>query len=199
MDYYNLIATSFQSTIETIAMSVDDLAGPIESGSELLANALLNDHKIISCGNGVDATLAQQFANNLLSRFEHDRPALPALALGGDGSTLTAIVQSNGINDIFSRQIRALGQQGDILLCINSTRNSPGLLRAIQAAHERNMQVVALSNSGDSEMSTLMGMEDVGITVAAPSQARTVELHTMTLNSLCELIEHRLFGGYNQE
>ena len=199
MNYYDLIATSFQSTIESIAMSVDNLAGPIESGSELLASALLNDQKIISCGSGVDATLAQQFASNLLSRFEHDRPALPALALGGDGGSLTAILQSNGINDIFSRQLRALGQPGDILLCINSSRNSPGLLRAIQAAHERNMRVVALSNNGDSELSALIGLEDIEISVAMQRQARIVELHTMTLNCLCELLEHRLFGGYNQE
>lgn len=199
MDYYDLIATGFQSTIENIAMSVDNLAGPVESGSELLAGALLTECKIISCGNGVDATLAQQFANNMLSRFEHDRPALPALALGADGSSVTAIAQSNGMNDIFSRQIRALGLPGDILLCVNSFRNSPALLRAIQAAHERNMHVIALSNSGDSELSALLGPEDVEISVDLQRQARIVELHTMTLNCLCELIEHRLFGGYNQD
>ena len=128
MDYYQIIAESFQSTIETIALSVDQLAGPIENGCQLMTQALLEDRKIVACGNGVDAALAQLFTSNLLSRFEHERPALPALTLGGDGASLTAIVQSSGVNDIFSRQVRALGQPGDVLLCISSSTGANNLL-----------------------------------------------------------------------
>jgi phosphoheptose isomerase len=194
MDYYQIIAENFQSTIETIALSVDNLAEPIERGSQLMARALLEDRKIVACGNGVDAALAQLFACNLLSRFEHERPALPALTLGGDGASITAIAHSSGVIDIFSRQLRALGQAGDVLLCINSSDGANNLLRAVQAAHERNMTVVALSNTGDSELSTLIRAEDVELRVDALRQPRIVELHTMAIHCLCELIDHSLFG-----
>lgn len=199
MDYYRIIAENFQSTIETIALSVDNLADPIERGSELLSRALLEDRKIIACGNGVDAALAQLFASNLLSRFEHERPALPALALGGDGASVTAIAHANGLNEIFSRQIRALGQPGDILLCISSSVGASNLLRAVQAAHERNMGVVALSNVNNAEISTLLQAEDVELRVNATRQPRTVEIHTMAIHCLCELVDHNLFGSYSQD
>jgi len=194
MDYYQIIAENFQSTIETIALSVDNLAEPIEQGSQLMARALLEDRKIVACGNGVDAALAQLFASNLLSRFENERPALPALTLGGDGASITAIAHSSGVIDIFSRPLRALGQAGDVLLCINSSNGANNLLRAVQAAHERNMTVVALSNTGDSELSTLIRSEDVELRVDALRQPRIVELHTMAIHCLCELVDHSLFG-----
>jgi len=199
MEYYPIIAENFQSTIQTIALSVDNLAEPLEKGSQLLSRALLEDRKIVACGNGVDAALAQLFTSNLLSRFEHERPALPALALGGDGASITAIAHANGVNEIFSRQLRALGQPGDVLLCISSSAGANNLLRAVQAAHERNMGVMALSNTGDSELSTLIRTEDVEIRVDAPRQPRIVEIQTMVIHCLCELIDHSLFGTYNQE
>ncbi|HDY83191.1 MAG: phosphoheptose isomerase [Gammaproteobacteria bacterium] len=198
MDHYPIIAENFQSTIETIALSVDNLAEPIERGSQLMTRALLEDRKIIACGNGVDAALAQLFTCNLLSRFEHERPALPALTLGGDGASITAITHSSGVVNIFSRQLRALGQAGDVLLCINSSGGANNLLRAVQAAHERNMTVVALSNTGDSEFSTLIRAQDVELRVDTRRQPRIVELHTMAIHCLCELIDHGLFGTYQE-
>ena len=199
MDYYQIIADNFQSTIETIAMSVDNLAPCIELGSQLMTQALLEDRKIVACGNGADAALAQLFSSNLLSRFEHERPALPALALGNDGANLTAIAHSSGVNEIFSRQLRALGQAGDVLLCISSSSGANNLLRAVQTAHERNMAVVVLSNVDDSELATLIRSEDVHINIDAPRRPRVVELQTMAIHCLCELIDHGLFGAYNQE
>ena len=199
MDHYQIIADNFQNTIETIAMSVDELAHPIEQGSHLMAQALLEDRKIMACGNGVDAALAQLFTSNLLSRFEHERPALPALALGSDGTGMSAIAQSNGLNDVFSRPLRALGQAGDVLLCISSTSGANNLLRAVQAAHERKMCVVALSNTADTELGAFIRAEDVELRIEAARQPRIVEMHTMAIHCLCELIEHSLFGTYNQE
>ena len=198
MDYYQIISGNFQDTIETIATSVDTLAEPVSRASQLMVRALLGDRKIIACGNGADGALAQLFACNLLSRFEHDRPALPALALSSDGASLTAIADTGGLNDIYSRQLRALGQEGDVLLCISSTGEANNLLRAVQAAHERNMEVVALSNATDSELGTLLQSEDVEIRIDSLRRPRVVELHTMTLNCLCELIEHSLFGSYQE-
>ena len=199
MDYYQIIANNFQRTIETIALSVDDLAEQIERGSQLIVTALLADRKIIACGNGVDASLAQLFACNLLNRFEEDRPALPALTLSADTASVTAIAQSGSINDIFSRQLRALGQAGDVLLCINSSTGTGNLSQAIHTARERNMSVILMSNSQDSALGALLGAEDVELRVNATRPARIVEIHTMAIHSFCELIDHSLFGHFTQE
>lgn len=199
MDHYLLISDNFQDTIETIALSVDALANPISEASQLLVDTLLRDGKIISCGNGADGALAQLFACNLLNRFEHDRPALPALALNSDGASLLGIAQGGGLNDTFSRQVRALGQPGDTLLCISSGGDATNLLRAIQAAHERDLTVVALLHAGDAELGSLLQQEDVRIAVDHPRRARVVEMHTMVLQCLCQLIDHSLFGAYSQD
>ncbi len=199
MDYYQIIADNFQSTIETIAMSVDTLAGTIERSTQLMVTALLADRKIIACGNGVDAALAQLFACNLINRFDEDRPALPALTLGADSATITAIALSSSINDIFARQLRALGQADDILLCINSSKGASNLVRAIQTAQERNMRVIVLSNSRDGELGALIRPEDVQLQVPATRQARIVEMHAMVIHNMCELIDHSLFGNYHRE
>jgi D-sedoheptulose 7-phosphate isomerase len=199
MDYYQIITDNFQRTIETMAMSADSLAEAIEQGSRLMAKALLADRKIIACGNGVDAALAQLFTCNLLNRFEEDRPALPAITLGADAAYVTAIAQSSSINDIFSRQLRALGQAGDILLCINSSRGTGNLLRAIQTAQDRSMGIILLSNSRDGELDALIRPEDVQLQVPATRQALIVEIHTMVIHNFCELIDHSLFGNYHGE
>ena len=197
MNYYRIIADNFQNTLDTVVMSVDPLAEGIERGGQLMAEALLADRKIIVCGNGVDAALAQLFTCNLLNRFDDDRPALPGLTLGANNATVTAIAHSIGISEIFSRELRALGQAGDILLCINSATSTDNLLRAVQAAQERNMGIVILSNARDSEIGTLMRPEDIELRVDATKQARIVEVHTMVIHHFCELIDHNLFGTYN--
>jgi D-sedoheptulose 7-phosphate isomerase len=199
MDYYPIIAANFQDTIETIAMSVDDLATMIERGSQLMASALLADRKIIVCGNGVDAAVAQLFTCNLLNRFEQDRPALPALSLAADNASVTAIAQAGAFNDIFSRQLRALGQPEDVLLCINSGEGASNLLRAVQTAQERGMGVIAMTNARDSTLGAVIRPEDVELRVNATRQARVVEIHAMAIHSFCELIDHSLFGTYNPE
>ena len=199
MDYYPIIAENFQSTIETIAMSVDDLAGLIERGSQLMASALLSDRKIIACGNGVDAALAQLFACNLLYRFEQDRPALPALSLTADNASVTAIARAGAFDEIFSRQLRALGQPGDVLLCINSAEGSSNLVRAVQTAQEREMGVIALTHARDSSLAGVIRPEDVELRVNASRQSRVVEMHTMAIHNFCELIDHSLFGTYHRE
>ena len=199
MAYYQIIADNFQSTIETITMSADDLATTIERGSQLMARALVAEGKIIACGNGVDAALAQLFTCNLLNRFEQDRPALPALSLAADNASLTAIAQAGAYNDIFSRQLRALGQPGDVLLCINSADGASNLLRAVSAAQERNMGVIVMTHMHDNTLGAVMRPEDVALQVNATRQARVVELHTMAIHNFCELIDHSLFGSYHQE
>lgn len=200
MDYYQRIAENFQQTIEAIAMSVDSLAPPIEQSAQMMTRALLEDRKIIVCGNGSDAALGQLFVSNLLDRVEQERPALPALSLGVDATSLTAIACSNDLQDIFARQIHALGQAGDILLCINSnSRGHDNLGEALRAATDRNMAVILLSNSRDKQLGPLLQPDSVELPVAAPRKPRVVELHSMIIQSLCDLIELNLFGAYEQD
>jgi len=199
MDFYQRIADIFQQTIEVIAMSVDNLAQPIEQASQLMTDALLQDCKIVACGNGADAAISQLFVSNLLSRFEHDRPALPAMSLGLDAASLTGIATSNSLDDVFSRQVHALGKEGDILLCVSSDGAQRNLSNAVQAAHDRNMSVVALSNSNDSQLRALLAEGDVELAITADRQPRIIELHAMTTQCLCEMIELNLFGHLDQE
>ncbi|MCB1841468.1 MAG: SIS domain-containing protein [Halioglobus sp.] len=199
MNFYNTIAGSFQATIEAISLSVDTLAPSIERAVQCMTRCLLDDKKILVCGNGPDAALAQLFAANLLGHHARERPALPAVALAADGAILSAIIRASGSRDIFARQIRALGQTGDVLLCLSSDGSDPTLLRAVQAARERNMTVITLSNSRDEETGALLAANDVELTIDAGSVARVVELQTMVIHCLCELIDLSLFGDYNTE
>jgi phosphoheptose isomerase len=200
MDYYQIIANNFQATIESIALSVDDLVDPLTRASALMSSALLQDRKILCCGNGVDAALAQLFASSLLDRFERDRPALPALNLAADGASVTAIGSHSGVSELFSRQIRALGQAGDVLLCINSAGSeADNLLRAAQAAGEREIGVVALTSDGAGQLNSLPGQDDVSIHVNTNRRPRNVEIHTMIIHCLCELLDQALFGPHHLE
>jgi phosphoheptose isomerase len=197
MDHYQIISGRFQAAIETIAQSVDILAEPLAESSALLTQALLADRKIIACGNGSDAALAQLFASKLLDRFEQERPALPAMALAADTASLTAIALQEGIEEIYSRQVRALGQGGDILLCIASGMPATNLQRAIIAAHERNMAVIILSTTTDEHMPQLLIDGDFALVIDCQRQTLATELHLMLLHALCELVDNNIFGNYN--
>jgi len=199
MDFYQIIAGKFQANIEAISISVDSMAGPIERATHLMTNALLTDRKIITCGNGPDAALAQLFTCSLLNRFENERPALPVLALSSDAATLSAIAAGSGFNELYSRQVRALGQSGDVLFCISSDEGNNNLIRAVQAAHERNMDVITLSNIGNGELNTLISSEDVEIQVDAPRRPTIIEIQTIVIHSLCELIDRSLFDSYARD
>jgi D-sedoheptulose 7-phosphate isomerase len=195
MDHYQIISGNFQATIESIAMSVDDLAGPVSRASELMSGALLQDRKILCCGEGADATLAMLFSSNLLGHFDRDRPALPALCLTTDCASLTAIATGSGTEDIFSRQVRALGQAGDVLFCVDSAPvASDSLQRAIKAAGERGLGVVHLLRGADNSAA-----DSTTIGVSATHRHRVVEVYTMIIHCLCELIDHNLFGPTHQE
>jgi phosphoheptose isomerase len=199
MDYYQRIAGNFQQTIELITMSVDSLAQPIEHASQLMSDALIKDRKIFACGNGPDGALTQLFVSNLLNRFEHERPALPAISLGLDATSLTAIATTDHINDIFARQIHALGQAGDVLLCVTSGNCHTNLIKAIQSARDRDMLLVVLSNTRNDQLSTVLSSGDIELQIRAERQSRVVEMHTMIIQCLCEMIELNLFGSYDQE
>ncbi len=198
MDHYERIAGHCQDTIEAIALSVDQLAEGLEEAVSLMTSALLADGKIIACGNGADAALAQLFVCQLLGRFEQERPALPAISLASDGAAATAATLHGGANDTFARPLRALGQPGDVLLCINSGESGGNLLRALQAAMERNMGIVLLTNTGEGELDSLVRSEDVVLRVEAARSSQRVELFTLVLNCCSELIDQGLFGDHGE-
>ncbi len=193
MDYYPIIAGHFQDTLEAVALSVDTLATPIERASLAMTNALLADHKIVACGHGPDGLLAQLLVEHLLDNPEQERPALPALALRTGNSAM-----SEG-NTHFSRQLRALGQAGDILFCVSSTPSyEDTLLQAVRTAGDRSMTVVVLSCDQGTALDALLGPEDIHIKMNTLRRSTILEMHTMVIHSLCKLIDLNIFGGLSQ-
>jgi len=160
-----------------------------------MGQSLQNDGKILSCGNGGSAGDAQHFSSELLNRFERERPGLPAVALTTDSSTLTSIANDYAYEDIFAKQIRALGRGGDVLLAISTSGNSENVNRAIAAAHERSMQVVALSGRDGGQMAEILSAGDVEIRVPAERTARIQEVHLVVIHCLFDLIDESLFGS----
>ncbi len=195
MDMQHRIKQLFTDSIETKTRAMDELGPSIEQASQLMVNSLLNEGKILACGNGGSAGDSQHFSSEMLNRFERERPSLPAIALTTDSSTLTSIANDYSYDEVFSKQIRALGQPGDVLLAISTSGNSGNVLQAIQAAHDRDMLVVALTGRDGGAMASLLLPEDVEIRVPARSTARIQEVHLLAIHCLCDLIDRQLFGS----
>ena len=191
----NRIQHMFQASIDTKQQALQALPGAIEQASLLMVNALLSDNKILSCGKGGSAGDAQHFSSEMLNRFERERPSLPALALTTDSSTITSIANDYSYEEVFSKQIRALGQQGDILLAISTSGNSANVVQAIHAAHDRNMKVIALTGRDGGCMAPLLQPDDVEIRVPSSVTARIQEVHLLVIHCLCDLIDRQLFGS----
>jgi|TARA_R110001592_G_scaffold186525_5_gene430901 D-sedoheptulose 7-phosphate isomerase len=188
------IISHFGNSIETKALAAEQLPPFIERGGQTMVNAILGGNKILSCGNGGSAGDAQHFSSELLNRFERERPGLPAFALTTDSSTMTSIANDYSYNEIFSKQIRALGNKGDILLAISTSGNSANVVQAIQAAHEREMTVIALSGKDGGDMASLLTTDDVEIRVPSTVTARIQEVHLLVIHCLCDYIDCSLFG-----
>lgn len=184
----------FAASIETKAAAAAVLPEPIVRAGQAMVNSLLAGGKILTCGNGGSAGDAQHFSSELLNRFERERPSLPAMALTTDPSTITSIANDYSYNEVFSKQIRALGNPGDILLAISTSGNSANVVQAIQAAHERDMTVVALTGKDGGTMAALLTDNDVEIRVPANVTARIQEVHLVCIHSLCDFIDCSLFG-----
>lgn len=195
MDLLSRIADHFTESAHLKLHAVNALAAPIAQAAERMTHCLMHDGKILSCGNGGSAADAQHFAAELLNRFERERPGLAAMALSTDTSTLTSIANDYSFEQIFSKQIRALGQSGDVLLAISTSGNSPNVIEAIQAAHERDMSVVALTGKNGGKMAELLTRDDLNICVPAANTARIQEVHLLTLHCLCDAIDCLILGG----
>lgn len=170
------------------------LAPDIVAAANKMIDALLADKKTLICGNGGSAADAQHFSSELLNRFEKERPGLPAISLATDVSTLTSIANDYNYDDIFSKQVRALGSPGDILLVISTSGNSANIIRAVEAAHERDMTCIALNGREGGELTTSMNQNDINICVPGQSTARIQEIHIIAIHCICDLIDFHLLG-----
>jgi D-sedoheptulose 7-phosphate isomerase len=194
MDLIARIARQFQDSAHTKLAAVDAMAAPLAGAIETMTQCLLNNGKILACGNGGSAADAQHFAAELVNRFEMERPPLAAIALTTDSSTLTSIANDYDYLQVFSKQVHALGQAGDVLLAISTSGNSANIIDAVAAAHERDMRVVALTGRGGGKLGDMLRPDDVHLCVPAERTARIQEVHLLALHCLCDGIDCLLLG-----
>jgi len=193
------ILSHFQESAELKLHAASILAEPIEQAIEIMFTALSNGNKILACGNGGSAADCQHFAAELVGRFERERLPLPALALTTDTSILTAVGNDYSYLEIFSKQVQAFGQAGDVLLAFSTSGNSGNVLAAIDVAQERDMRVVALTGKGGGAIGRKLTDADVHICVPHDRTARIQEVHLVTLHCICDGIDVALFGGDGNE
>ncbi len=194
----NLIETvqkNFAESIETLIEAENRLSKDITEGAELIVNRLLKGGKMLCCGNGGSAAQAQLFVTRMLNRFERDRPGLPAIALTTDSATLTSIASEYDYDEIFVKQIHALGHPGDLLLAISTDGESDSINAAIEAAQEGDIQVLALSGDQGGRMAGLLRNQDLEIRVPSVKRPRIQETHLLIIHCLCDLIDKQLLGS----
>ena len=194
MDLVARISQHFTDSAHLKIYAMDIIATPISRAAERMVQCLLGDGKILSCGNGGSAGDAQHFSSEMLNRFEMERPGLAAIALTTDTSTLTSIANDYDYTQIFSKQVRALGQPKDLLLAISTSGNSRNVIEAVYAAHERAMDVIALTGRGGGEMAKILSANDVHICVPSESTARIQEVHLLAIHCMCDAIDCMLLG-----
>ena len=190
-----IITRHFETSIETKQQSLHTLVDLIAISAEIFTECLLAGHKILSCGNGGSAGDATHFSSELVNRFEMERPGLPAIALTTDTSVITSIANDYSYQQIFARQIRALGQAGDALLAITTSGNSANVLEAVSAAHDRDIKVVALTGKNGGELTERLRPGDVEVRVPSDKTARIQETHLLIIHCWCDLIDQRIFGN----
>jgi D-sedoheptulose 7-phosphate isomerase len=193
------ILAHFQESAELKLSSANALTQPISQAVDIMFSALANGNKILACGNGGSAADCQHFAAELVGRFERERNPLPALALTTDTSIMTAVGNDYSYRDIFSKQVQAFGQPGDVLLAISTSGNSANVLAAAEAALEREMRVVAMTGKDGGALARMLTDLDVHINVPHSRTARIQEVHLVTIHCICDGIDVALFGGDENE
>lgn len=194
MDLIARINQHFTDSAYLKLQVMDLLASPIAAAAERMVQSLMIEGKILACGNGGSAADSQHFASELLNRFEMERPGLAAIALTTDSSTITSIANDYAYDQIFSKQIRALGHANDLLLGISTSGNSTNVVEAIHAAHERDMGVIALTGRSGGKIAEVLSPNDIHICVPGDSTARIQEIHLLTIHCLCDAIDCMLLG-----
>ena len=194
MDLISRISQHFTDSAQTKLDAIEALAAPIAGAVELMVATLVGNGKILACGNGGSAADAQHFAAELVGRFEMERQGLAAVALTTDSSIMTALSNDYGYKAVFERQVRALGQPGDLVLAISTSGNSPSVVEAIRAAHDNDLRVVALTGKGGGDIGRMLRDSDVHLCVPSDRTARIQEIHLLTIHCLCDGIDCLLLG-----
>jgi len=189
------VAAQFADSAQLKLAAAQALAAPIARAAHMMTDALRAGNKVLACGNGGSAADAQHFAAELVNRFEVERPPLAAVALTTDSSTLTSIANDYSYEQVFAKQLLALGRKGDVLLAISTSGNSASILEAVRAARELEVGVVALTGNGGGKLAALLSEGDVHVCVPHTRTVRIQEVHLLTLHCLCDAIDFRLFGA----
>ena len=194
MNKESRIEEIFQASIETKQASLSEVKTSVANAAKEVVQAFKQQGKVLSCGNGGSAADAQHLSSELLNRFEREREGLAAIALTTDSSTLTSIANDYNYENIFSRQVLALGNSNDVLVAISTSGNSANVLAAIKAAHQKSMSVVVLSGNGGGKIASVLKETDIEIRIPSDSTARIQEVHLLVLHCLCDLIDQELLG-----
>jgi DnaA initiator-associating protein len=187
------IQAHFAESIQTKIVAAEALPEFIEKAAKALAETLINGNKILVCGNGGAAALAQIFASHLLNKYEKDRPSLPAISITADSALLSAIATDSHFDEIYAKQISALAQNGDILMVISHGGNSRNMIKAVEMALSKSIQVVALNGVDGGELAGLLGSDDIEIRAPSDKGSRIEEIHLLVINCLSDLIDQQLF------
>jgi DnaA initiator-associating protein len=187
------IQNNFTESIQTQIAATEAISTAIEQAGMMMVQSLLAGNKMLACGNGGSAGHAQHFCSQLLNRFETERPSLPAINLAAGSATITSIASDSQFHEVFSKQIRALGNNGDVLLAISPSGNSPNVIKAIESAVSRDIPIIALTGNDGGDIAGLLGVNDVEIRVPSARTARINEVHLIVLHCLCEIIDTTLF------
>ncbi len=174
--------------------ALDAMSAAIEAAIRAMVASLSAGGKVMACGNGGSAADSQHFAAELLNRFEKERAPLAAIALTTDTSTLTSIANDYAYEQVFAKQVAALGRPGDVLLAISTSGNSPNVRAAIDAAHARGVRVVALTGKGGGTIAGQLASDDIHLCVPADRTARIQEVHLLTIHCLCDGIDALILG-----
>jgi D-sedoheptulose 7-phosphate isomerase len=194
MDLTAHLKQHFEEGIDLRRRMAETMPAEIARAGQSLAAALKAGRKVLACGNGGSAADSQHFAAEIVGRFERERPGMPAIALTVDTSALTAIANDYDFDRVFSKQVEALGQPGDVLLGISTSGNSRNVVEAIKAAHTKDMTVIALTGRDGGAMGRMLRPKDHHLNVAHPRTMRVQEIHLLVVHCLCEVVDNVIYG-----
>lgn len=188
----------FHKSLEAKMVCGEALAPALVTASEIMVDALLHEKKILIAGNGISAANAQVLTTLLANRFERERPGFAAIALATNPTAITAFASDNSFNDIYAKQIAALGQAGDVLILFSTSGNPSNLIQAVGAAHDREISVIAFTGRDGGNIPSLLDTQDLELRAPIDSRSRIHEIHFLSIFCLCDLIDHQLFGPMDQ-